>query len=144
MMDVLTMNNELRTKKGFSLVEAMMAMVVLGFAAAGILLPFTSGAAVQAEGVHRTLAAKLAADLMEQIINTPIEDLYGDYTETEPKGHIKDASGMMFTGSDYASFSRDVTCTHRPISGASFIQVTVRVYYNGREMAYVSRLISEM
>ena len=58
------MNNELRTNKGFSLAEAVMAVVVLGIAAAGILLPFTSGAAVQAEGVHRTLAAKLAADLM--------------------------------------------------------------------------------
>lgn len=120
-------------------------MVVLGIAAAGILLPFTSGAAVQAEGVHRTLAAKLAADLTEQIVNTPIEQVisqYGGYTES--KGHVKDASGAVFTGSDYINFSRDVTCTHRTISGAPFIQVTVRVYYNGREMAYVSRLISEM
>jgi len=138
------MNNGLRTNKGFSLVEAMMAMVVLGIVAVGILLPFTSGAAVQAEGIHRTLAAKLAADLMEQIVNMPIENLHGDYTETEQKGHIKDASGMMFTGSDYINFSRTVTRTHRTISEAPFIQVTVRVYYNGGEMAYVSRLISEM
>jgi hypothetical protein len=122
-----------------------MAMVILAIAAAGILLPFTSGAAVQAEGTHRTLAAKLAADLMEQIVNTPIEQvisLYGGYTES--KGHVKDAGGTVFTGSDYVNFSRAVTCTHRTISGAPFIQVTVRVYYSGGEMASVSRLISEM
>ena len=45
-----------------------MATVVLGIAAAGVLLPFVSGAAVQAEGAHRTLAAKLASDLMEEFI----------------------------------------------------------------------------
>jgi len=140
------MNNEPKTKyEGFSLAEAVMAIVVLGIAAAGILLPFTSGAAVQMEGVRGTLAAKLAADLMEEIVNTPVEQvmsLYGGYTES--KGQVKDASGAIFTGSDYASYSRAVTCAHRTISGASFIQVTVRVCYNGREMASVSRLISEM
>jgi len=142
------MNNELRTKKGFSLVEAMMAMVVLGIAAAGILLPFTSGAAVQAEGVHSTLAAKLAADLMEQIINMSIEQVMSQYEDggyyTESKGYVKkDASGAVFTGSDYASFSRDVTYSRPIISGVPFILVTVRVCYNDREMASISRLISE-
>jgi prepilin-type N-terminal cleavage/methylation domain-containing protein len=139
------MNNELRTNKGFSLAEAVMAVVVLGIAAAGILLPFTSGAAVQAEGVHRTLAAKLAADLMEEIVNTPVEMVMGRHDDyyTELKGCIKDSGGTVFSGSDYACFSRAVTCAHRTISGASFILVTVRVCYNDREMASISRLISE-
>ena len=40
-------------QRGFTLAEAMLATVVLGIAAAGILLPFTSGATVQAEGMRQ-------------------------------------------------------------------------------------------
>lgn len=39
-----------RSCRGFTLAEAMMATVVLGFAAAGVLVPFVSGASVRAEG----------------------------------------------------------------------------------------------
>ncbi len=42
--------------RGFTLAEAMMATVVLGIAAAGVLLPFASGAGVRAEGAHEHLA----------------------------------------------------------------------------------------
>jgi len=83
------MNYELRTDyKGFSLAEAMIATVVLGVAAAGVLLPFAGGAKVRAEGERRTLAVKLAGDLMERFINTPFEDIVADgggYVD-EPQG----------------------------------------------------------
>jgi len=61
------------SRRGFTLAEAMMAVVVLGIAAASLLLPFVSGAAVRAEGINRTLAARLASDLMEEIVNTPFD-----------------------------------------------------------------------
>ena len=64
-----------KNQKGFSLAEAMIATVVLGIAAAGVLLPFTSGATVRAEGMRRTLAAKLASDLMEEIIGTEFDQI---------------------------------------------------------------------
>ena len=145
------MNYKLRTKnKGFSLAEAMIATVVLGIAAAGLLLPFMSGAAVQAEGAHRTLAAKLASDLMEKIISTPFGDIMTGYDGySEPQGQVKDASGAVFADSNYAKFSRDVSCEEVYVpqeSGkgeARFILATVRVYYNGRETVIVNRLIGE-
>ena len=56
------MRRNYKNRKGFSLAEAMMATVVLSIAAAGVLLPFTSGARVRAEGMRRTLGAKLASD----------------------------------------------------------------------------------
>ena len=137
-------------RRGFTLAEAMMATVVLGIAATGVLLPFTSGAAVRAEGMRRTLGAKLASDLVEEIVNTPFEQIvagYDGYSEAE--GQVRDASGVVFTGSNYASFSRDSMCDYVYVpqeSGAGvskYIRITVRVYYSGKEIAVINRLVSE-
>jgi hypothetical protein len=118
----------------------MMAVVVLGIAAASVLLPFISGAAVQAEGINRTLAARLASDLMEQILLLPFHDPDGgasDYSQgpdagetgpakfdniddyhgyTELQGQVKDADGEVFDDSRYANFSRNVTCEYHAMS----------------------------
>ena len=121
-----------------------MATVVLGIAAAGLLLPFTSGAAVRAEGMHRTLAAKLAGDLMEQFINTPFEELVangGGYVD-EPQGQIRDVNGVVFIDPAYANFSRGVSYEY-DASQPFFIIVTVWVKYNGNEIVSLSRLISK-
>lgn len=136
--------------QGFTLAESLMAVVVLGIAAAGVLLPFSGGARVRAEGVRRTLAVKLASDLMEKIINTPFDEIittYGNYSESQ--GQVKDADDLVFTDGHYANYSRDASCeevyvpqesgTEKPI----FIRATVRVYYSGRLIATVNRLISE-
>ncbi|MBN2594252.1 MAG: prepilin-type N-terminal cleavage/methylation domain-containing protein, partial [Sedimentisphaerales bacterium] len=100
------------SKRGFTLTEAMMAVVVLGIAAASLLLPFISGAAVRAEGVNRTLAARLASDLMEEVINTPFDQILSSYNYSEPQGQVKDATGAIFDDSAYANFSRNVTCEY--------------------------------
>jgi len=137
--DTMTFNRTRHCKtrqSGFTLAEAMLATVILGIAAAGILLPFTSGATVQAEGMRRTLAVKLAGDLMEQIITRPFHDpngsiydynLEADAGETtfedfdnlddfhnysELQGQVKDAAGIVFTDLNYARFSRNVSCQY--------------------------------
>ena len=143
------MNYKLRAKgKGFTLAEAMIATVILGIAAAGVLMPFTSGLQVRAEGRRRTLAAKLAGDLMEEIINIPSGQIVDGYERVELQGQVKDATGAIFTDLNYANFSRDVSCEYVYVpqeSGAAeanFIRVTVRVYYSGREIVSLRRLIS--
>ena len=127
-----------------------MATVVLGIAAAGVLLPFTSGAAVRAEGMRRTLGAKLASDLMQEIVNTQFNQIvaaYGAFSEAQ--GQVKDAGGVVFTDSNYAMFSRDSTCDYVYVPQESgtgvtkFILITVRVYYSGKEIAIINRLVNE-
>jgi len=126
-----------------------MATVILGIAAAVVLLPFTSGAAVRTEGMRRTLAAKLASDLMEEIIKTPFNQIVTNYNYTELQGQVKDANEVVFTDSNYAKFSREVSCEEVYVpqeSGAGearFIRATVRIYYNGGETAIINRLICE-
>jgi prepilin-type N-terminal cleavage/methylation domain-containing protein len=157
---------------GFSLIEAMVAVSVLGIAAASVLLPFISGAALRAEGVNRTLAARLASDLMEQILRLPFHDPNdetsyslgpesGDFDNiddydgyTEPQGQVKDADGKLFSVNDsrYANFSRNVTCEYvyvppQPAESdpakCEFIRITVQVYFSGKQMATIVRLVSE-
>ena len=135
--------------RGFTLAEAMLATVVLGIAAAGILIPFTSGATIQAEGLHRTLGVKLASDLMQEIVNTPFNQIvanYGAYSEAE--GQVKDANGVVFTDPNYARFSRNSVCSNVYVpqesgtTASKFILVTVRVSYSGNDVAIINRLLS--
>jgi type II secretory pathway pseudopilin PulG len=136
---------------GFTLPEATLAMMILGMAAAGVLLPFADGASVQAEGLHRSLAAGLANDLLERIINTPFDQVATVWhSYTEDRGQVKDASGTTFTDPIYANYSRDVTCQKVYVTQESgppipenFILATVRVYYRGEQIAAVDRLISQ-
>lgn len=147
-----TMTERRRRPSGFTLIEATTAIVLLGLAAAGVLLPFSHGTTVQAEGARMTLAAKLAADLMERIIATPVDQIVnlGDgHTDTEAQGQVTDAQGVTFTDAMYANFSRQVTYRYAYPYGVleystppDFVLVTVWVRYQGRGCATLNRLIS--
>jgi len=131
-----------KTRLGFTLPEAVIALVILGMAAAGVLLPFSSGAAAQAEGNHRTLAARLANDLMCRIVATPFSRI------STWNGHAEgEGTDVVFTDPQYAGFRRDVTCTaniavqQSASSETGFILVVVRVYDRGRLVVTMPRLI---
>ena len=141
-----------RMRSGFTLVEATMALVILGMAAAGVLVPFSSGASVQAEGLRVTLAAKLANDLLERIVATEPNEVVSRWNGyTEAQGQVKDASGVVFTDPMYASFSRTATShdgvyvpqQSGPPLASSYLLVSVQVGYRGREIATLHRLISK-
>jgi type II secretory pathway pseudopilin PulG len=139
-----------RKHKGFSLAEAMLALVILGFAVSSVLFPFTSGAKVRSEGTKLTLAAKLANDLMEEIIKTPFAQIISNYNGyTEAQGQVKDASGAVFSDLNYLNYSRDAECAavYVPQEGgekeSKFIRITVRVYYLGEQVAVLDRLVSK-
>ena len=138
------------SEQGFTLTEAMMAVLVLGIAAVSLLLPFISGAAARAEGINRTLAARLAGDLMEEIVNTPFDQIVDNYNGySEPQGQVKDAAGVVFTDPNYDRFSREVSCQYVYVpqeSGAEspkYIRVTVQMNYDGRQIATINRLVSK-
>jgi hypothetical protein len=141
--------NRNKILEGFSLAEAMLATVILSIAAAGVLLPFTGGARIRAEGVHRTLAAELSADLMEQIVNTPFTQIVASYDGyVEPQGQVKDAEGTVFSDTRYANFSREASCEYvympqeNGTTDPRFILATVKVYYSGTQIAIIRRLIA--
>jgi hypothetical protein len=138
-------------RAGFTLAEATLAMVILGMAAAGVLLPFADGASVQAEGLHRTLSARLANDLIERIVATPYDQIIPTWNGyAEDPGQIKDAGGNTFTDPVYANYSRDASCQTVYVAQQDdgdppcfFTLATVRVHYRGAQTAAVRRLISK-
>jgi Tfp pilus assembly protein PilV len=132
---------------GFTLVEAMIALVILMIAATGLILPFASSTAVGQQGCSQTIAAKLASDRIEQIIADPNYWAAGGYNE--PKGQVKDANNVVFTDPMYADFSRGTTCEYfyaaqqdSSFGTPNFIRITVKVYQNDLELAEVVRLKS--
>lgn len=143
----MTTDRTRRTKTvrpGFTLAEATLAMVLLGIAAAGVLLPFSGGAAAQAEGARRTLGAVLANDLIERIAGTPYDRIVDTYDGWD------EAEGQQGTGdSQYAHFSREATCVEVLVPQQSgdvlpnFILATVTVRYQGRPVATIQRLIGK-
>lgn len=134
-------------RKGFSLAEAMMATVILGVAAAGVLLPFSAGVSVRADGLHRTTGAVLASDLMEKIVKTSFDQIVTNFNGyTEVQGQVRNAQGQIFTDPGYANFSRSSTCVdyvYVSQPNAKFIRATVQVFYSGKPVAVINRLISK-
>ncbi len=140
----------IRNKSGFTLAEALLATALLSIATAGAVLPFTGGAAVQAEGIHRTIAAGLADDLVQKIMIQDFDNIttfYGSYSEAQ--GQIEDCSGFILTDSLYSRFSRTATCQKVHLSQQSgtsqenFILINVKVFHNGKELIELERLMAQ-
>ena len=115
-------------RKGFTLAEAMIAMVLLAFAASAVSMPFVAGATIRAEGARRTLAAKLAHDRLEQleqIANTNYDQM-GNYDgwpfELFP-GCLEDGAGGFLTDPVYSDFTRFSNVVSFRVSNGILVQV---------------------
>jgi len=139
-----------RFRSGFTLLEAVMATVLLGAAAAGLLIPFASGAKVQAEGKRMVLATRLASNLLEKILIDDFDRIVSDYDGySEAQGELVDIQGDTITDPAYSGFSRECDCQYVYMPAESgtespgFILAKVTVKYKGREMVILRRLIAE-
>jgi prepilin-type N-terminal cleavage/methylation domain-containing protein len=131
-------------RKGFTLAEAMIAVVLLAFAASTVSMPFVAGAAVREEGAQRTLAAKLAHDMTEEIVSTDFDQIIFTYDgHYEHNGMLENANGEFFTDPVYADFRRIVSCTPAAVSGVNLIWVTVYIYRNNDLLLSLSTLVGE-
>lgn len=156
MTEAFLMERNRNNRKGFTLIEAVTSIVILAVAACGVLLPFSSAAAVHVEGSRRTTAAKLASGLLEEITvsleNTSAADyedamdLWDSFSESE--GHVTKAwRDGTYSGEVYKYFSRQVDCQEASLGSERNVTVlgawvTVTVRYDGREMATLKTLVS--
>ena len=146
MKSVVKKNMKRSTKNnGFTLIEATIAMVLLAIAAAGVLLPFASAASVQEEAGRQTLAANLASEMMEKVLQSEPNDIllnFGVYSET--KGAMLDTKGVVLSDSIYAGFSRSVEAVKVPlVPSVPLVKITVSVAYEGNEMTRVTTLAGQ-
>lgn len=152
---------------GFTLLEGLIASVILSMSIIGIVVPFTAGAQNEREDGRRTLAIKLAQEMMEEVIahsfNDGGTDLamgheagevrgtydslndYDGYTETN--GQIKDSAGNVIADPAAAGMTRTVSVSYVYMAGqshlkpANFASVVVTVAYGNVTLASVSRLV---
>jgi prepilin-type N-terminal cleavage/methylation domain-containing protein len=131
-----------RNQSGFTLMEAMMAVVILAVAASGISMAFAAAAATQTEANRQVLASRLAADLIEKIVATG----YGDINQTKYLAGIYSAEGIGCTGAIYEKFSCTLAYGNVSIAGSppvNLIQVTVVAKYNDQEITRMTTLIGD-
>jgi MSHA pilin protein MshD len=152
---------------GFTLLESLLAAVVLAMAVAAITMPFAAGAQNARTDATRSLAVCLAEEMMEEILLKPFYDPAGVSTpgpeagETratfnciddydgyyEGPGNIASFDGVKLNTPESQGMSRQVTASYVYVSGqstalpASFICVKVDVTLNGALVASVSRLV---
>lgn len=78
---------------GFTLIEALMAAVILAIAVAAAIMPFTCGVRTQDVEGRQTLAVGLASDLMEEVLLRPFEEPFDSDDEVEPVSRFGPDSG---------------------------------------------------
>ncbi len=134
-----------RRSRAFTLIEALLAAVILAAVVASVLLPFAAGARSQVVETRQTLAAGLAESLMEEILLRPFEepgdndelpedlaDFGPDADETtregfsavddyhghaEPPGSIVDSQGQPVDDEGAAGLSRHVSVAYVTVAG---------------------------
>ncbi|GAI20798.1 unnamed protein product, partial [marine sediment metagenome] len=68
---------------GFSLIELMVAVVILALAIFGIFLAFTTSFQGMADARDRTVATNYAQEKIEEIKNKPFEEIVDDPTDPD-------------------------------------------------------------
>ena len=160
-----------KSRAGFTLMEALLAAVILLIAITAITLPFAAGARAEQADARMCLAVSLAQEMMEEILAKPFADPQGattvgpDAGETrrarfdnvddyhgyyEGPRQIADATGAVLTTPVAAGLSRTVTAQYVYVSGqdtgqpATFVRVTVTVAHDGSPLVTLTRLVYQM
>ncbi len=148
---------------GFTLIEALLASVILAMVVGAVIMPFTAGAANTAQNVRSTLAVNLAQDLMEEILAKPFHDPnsseagetgrsnwddmddYDGYSEAE--GEIAGFDGVTVDDPAAVALTRSATVESVYIAGQdqseepTFIRITVNVCYHDDTLVSLTKLV---
>jgi type II secretory pathway pseudopilin PulG len=156
---------------GFTLLEALLAAVILAMAVTAITMPFTAAAQNEQFDARRTLAVTLAQEMMEEILTRAFDDPDGpsspgpepgetsrgrydnidDYNGlVEPSGCITSMDGKVISSPESVGLSRHVSAAYVYVSGQdtrvppTFIRVTVTVKHKGQAIVTLIRLVYAM
>ena len=141
------------SRRAVTLVEALIAMLILAGAVVAVSQAVLAGQMQSADAVHRRRAVELATTLMEEIVRLPYNDPDGASSPgpeagesnrsaydnlddfhgfTEAAGALKDMKGAAYD-SAYQTFSRSVTVVATSVSIAGLgsaqtgVEITVTV-----------------
>lgn len=158
-----------KSRRGFTLAEALVAVVILSISVLAITEMIVAGQMATYEALHQRRGQSLLESMMEEVLSKPYDDpdnvsAFGpeddevgreyfdntdDYDEfTEDFTEVADATGSVYVGG-FNRFSRRVTCaaTSKTISGLSVtvdgIDVTVTVTDDRGSQWQITRFVPE-
>ena len=126
------MKNILKKENGFTLVEIMVAVLILGAALIPIFIMFSEGISLTARSTELNLAVNTAQDKMEEIRNMTHNSItIGTWPDEE-----------VTIGN--RSFVRHVTVTNSDVSGAggNLKKITVEVFWNHEDTTQSTSLMT--
>jgi Tfp pilus assembly protein PilV len=132
-----------RRQSGFSLLEAMMASVLLAAATAGVLLPIVAAANAQTDAQRRVIASRLASDVVEWLVAQGYQDVLTLYPDPAQ------SYTYTFAPEDYSdSVYQDFTCriNVRTVSvqtNAEVLLVSVGAYYKDMMVVTVKTMLGK-
>ncbi len=85
-----------RLSKGFSLIEVLVAMAILGFVAIGIAGLFTRAMVVNASAHDYANLANMTREVLEEFESQSFDDLNGSESWTIPEGLSEDDESTMY------------------------------------------------
>ena len=156
-----------RSCSGITLLEGLLASVILAAAATTVIWPFVAARQNEQIAARQTLTCCLAQELLEEILTKPFEDPDGasdpgpdagegsraafdnidDYDGyTEGPGQIVCFDGEGMSGLTAERLARSATATYVYVSGQdtseapTFIRITVQVSYRGDPIVTLKRL----
>jgi prepilin-type N-terminal cleavage/methylation domain-containing protein len=153
--------------RGFTLIEALLASVILSMAIIAITLPFTASVQQQQADARLSAAATLSQEMMEEVLSRSFDvedepnvpgpesgetrltfDHYDDYDGlVEPAGQLRDAKGNLVDDPAAVGLSRHVSVAYVYVSGQStsadptFVRVVVEMRRGEETLVRITRLI---
>ncbi len=149
-------------RTGFTLMECMLAAVVLAMLTGALLMPFSVGAQSAHEDARRTLAINLGQGLMEEILAKPVRDPQGDEKAErdrrhwddmadydgffEDEGEIEAFDGTAITEAAVAGMTRQASVRSFYVAGQDtdedpdFLRIEVEVKHRGNTIVKLARL----
>ena len=156
-------------RRGFTLMEALLASAILLIGVLSVTVPFTSAARNERADSQQTLAVALAQEMMDEVlskrffdsepngnyhlgpepneISRGLFDNYDDYAGyAEPAGSIRNFRGEACTDDLAADLSRSVLVSYVRVPGQSvsepctFVLIQVTIWEGPKQIVSLSRL----
>jgi prepilin-type N-terminal cleavage/methylation domain-containing protein len=137
-------------KHGFSLIEVLIATLLVGLAIASLLVASGSFTKANAAATDLSTAEFLIEQVRERSISVNYDDLYGlEHFDNVTFSPPISADGESLN--DFAAFSEQITVENVSASnfenldpGSDFIRVTIKVFLNSKEISSASWLRADI
>ena len=135
------MKHERLTKNGFTLIEVLLAIILVGLAIASLLAASKSFTSVNAAGSQSTTAEFLIEQIRELTAMKTYNDLpaFNDRTYSHPNGPIGSNGEVL---NNFAAFSQQITVENvsdtdftAVVPTSHFVRVTVKIFLNAKEIS---------